>query len=213
MSPAIAITGGAQYSEFWDPREKRETLRVLPGGYCVTQGQHLITTILGSCVAACIRDPKARVGGMNHFMLPEAPDDSEETWGGLSGTEARYGDYAMTCLINELMARGARRENMQVKIFGGGDVMGAPKSGASLERAVGTRNVAFVKRFLTNEGFTILSEDVGLRFSRSLRYLPATGQAWVKQMDHRANNEELEYRKRLRNEHEDRQDEGDVEFF
>ncbi len=209
-SAAIDGSAGESYSAFWDPKAKRDVLRVLPGGYCVTQGEHIITTILGSCVAACIRDPKAQVGGMNHFMLPEAPDDGSATWGGLSGTEARYGDYAMECLINELMARGATRRNMQVKIFGGGDVMGVEKSGASLERAVGTRNVAFVKKFLHNEGFNIVSEDVGKRFSRSLRYLPKTGQVWVKHMDHRASNEETEYRKRLRKE---RTETNDIEFF
>ncbi len=211
MTQAIENSAGEQYAAFWDPGSKRDILRVLPGGYCVTQGEQLITTVLGSCVAACIRDPQARVGGMNHFMLPEAPEDTgRESWGGLSGTEARYGDYAMECLINELMARGASRRNMQVKIFGGGDVMGAEKSGESLARAVGTRNVEFVRSFLRNEGLEVISEDVAGRYSRSLRYLPMTGQAWVKHMDHRTSKEEQEYRKRLRRE---RVETNDVEFF
>ncbi|MCP4449239.1 MAG: chemoreceptor glutamine deamidase CheD [Myxococcales bacterium] len=211
MTLSAEQSAGESYSESWDPKSRRDVLRVLPGGYCVTQGSQLITTVLGSCVAACIRDPQARVGGINHFMLPEAPEDNGRgMWGGLSGSEARYGDFAMECLINELMARGAIRGRMQVKIFGGGDVMGEEKRGASLARSVGTRNVAFVRRFLENEGFSVLSEDVGGRCARSVRYLPVTGQVWIKHMEHRTCAEEVEYRRRLRKE---RMETNDVEFF
>ncbi len=203
-------SAGQAYSVFWDPRSERQILRVSPGGYCVTQGSHLISTVLGSCVATCIRDPKAQVAGMNHFMLPEAPDDGHEEWRGLTGMEARYGNFAMECLINELMARGAAKERMQVKVFGGGDVLGAERSGASLARSVGNRNIAFVREYLKSEGLVVMSQDLGGRVSRSVRYLPITGQVWVKHMEHRTSSEEAAYRKRL---HDERVETNDVEFF
>lgn len=93
------------------------TRRILPGEYYVTGKQMVLVTVLGSCVAACIRDTDSGIGGMNHFMLPD--DGRRDT----AGVSARYGTYAMEVLINHLLKLGARRGRLEAKVFGGGAVM------------------------------------------------------------------------------------------
>ena len=146
----------------------------------VGQGEHHITsdpnvvlsTILGSCVAMCLRDPLAGVGGMNHFLLPE---------GAGAGTDAgrRYGAYAMELLINEMMKLGARRETLQAKIFGGGQVM------ANFTTTnVGERNTRFVRDYLATERIPVVSEDVLDICPRKVVFFPVTGKAMVKRLAH-----------------------------
>jgi chemotaxis protein CheD len=129
----------------------------------------MITTVLGSCIAACIWDPQVRVGGMNHFMLPDGGGD----------TSGRYGSYAMELLINEMIKLGARREWMQAKVFGGGQVM---HSFTTLN--VGERNTAFVIDYLQTERISVVSKDVLDIYPRKVCYFPATGKAMVKRLAH-----------------------------
>lgn len=144
-----------------------ETLaKILPGELYVTEPPELITTLLGSCVAACIRDPTFGVGGMNHFMLP----DSDPLEG--ADRQGRYGAYAMEQLINEVIKAGGRRERLEVKIFGGGRV------GTSRAR-IGEENVAFVERYLAREGFKVSARHVGGSLARKLIYDPGSGRARV----------------------------------
>ena len=124
-------------------------------------------TVLGSCLAACMWDGRAQVGGMNHFMLPDGDGDG----GG------RYGSYAMELLINEMMKRGATRMTMEAKIFGGGAVI----SGMNPIN-VGERNTAFVTEFLNTERIPIVSKDVLDIYPRKVCYLPASGKAMVKRL-------------------------------
>ncbi len=138
----------------------------------VGQGEHhvsadpgvVITTILGSCIAACIRDPQARLGGMNHFLLPEGDVGSD--------TEAarRYGVNAMERLINSLLGAGARRERLEAKLFGGASMF-------DRLRDIGTENAAFAHRFLQAEGIVVIGGDTGGHQARRVRFWPATGQA------------------------------------
>jgi chemotaxis protein CheD len=146
-----------------------DTVKVLPGEYYVTTDDMMIMTVLGSCIAACIWDPKVRVGGMNHFMLPEGAGD----------TSGRYGSYAMELLINEMIKLGARRESMQAKVFGGGQVM---HSFTTMN--VGERNTAFVMDYLQTERISIISKDVLDIHPRKVCYFPATGKAMVKRLAH-----------------------------
>ena len=90
----------ADSSGYYDPKFQARALKVLPGEFLVTDQDVMLVTVLGSCVAACIRDPLAGVGGMNHFMLPDSDGDA-------SGESARYGSYAMEMMLNELYKRGA----------------------------------------------------------------------------------------------------------
>ncbi len=152
---------------FHDPHFRADAVKVLPGEYYVSADDLVVMTVLGSCIAACIWDPRVRVGGMNHFMLPEGGSDS----GG------RYGSYAMELLINELMKLGARRETMQAKVFGGGAVMSSFTT-----MNVGERNTKFVLDYLQTERIAVVSKDVLDVHPRKVCFFPATGKAMVKRL-------------------------------
>jgi len=151
---------------FYDAHFKNDAVKILPGEYFVHSEDLLIMTTLGSCIAACLWDRNARVGGMNHFMLPDGAGDS-----------GRYGSYAMELLINEMMKRGASRMNMEAKVFGGGQVVAGMNS-----LNVGERNTTFVIDYLKTERIPILSKDVLDIYPRKVCFLPASGKAMVKRL-------------------------------
>jgi chemotaxis protein CheD len=151
---------------FWDAHFRNEAVKVLPGEYFVHDEDILITTTLGSCIAACIWDRDRRIGGMNHFMLPEG-----------SGDSGRYGSYAMELLINELLKKGASRMTLEAKIFGGGAVINGMNS-----INVGERNTKFVIDYLQTERIPIVSRDVLEIYPRKVCFLPASGKAMVKRL-------------------------------
>jgi chemotaxis protein CheD len=154
---------------YHDHHFKHDAVKVLPGEYYVTAEDLMVMTVLGSCIAACIWDPRVRVGGMNHFMLPDGGND----------TSGRYGSYAMELLINEMIKLGARREHMQAKVFGGGQVMHTFTT-----MNVGERNTAFVLDYLQTERIAVISKDVLDIHPRKVCYFPATGKAMVKRLAH-----------------------------
>lgn len=156
---------------FYDAHFRNDAVKVLPGEYFVHDEDILVMTTLGSCIAACIWDRQQRVGGMNHFMLPDAGS------GGHSGDAGRYGSYAMELLIGELVKRGATRANMEAKVFGGGAVIGGMTS-----LNVGERNTAFVLDYLRTERITVVSKDVMDVYPRKVCFLPASGKAMVKRL-------------------------------
>ncbi len=142
----------------------------------MTRSDEAITTVLGSCISACIRDPAVRIGGMNHFMLPEDNSSGKSSWiEGPGGLATRYGSYAMESLINELMKLGARRDRMEVKLFGGGKILSSMTD-------VGKKNIQFAKEFLRVEGFKIAAEDVGDVCPRRVMYFPTTGVVMLKRL-------------------------------
>lgn len=153
---------------FYDALLKNEACKVLPGEFFVYDEDILVMTTLGSCIAACLWDRDRRIGGMNHFLLPH---DSN---GGASG---RYGSYAMDLLIGELVKRGARRESMEAKVFGGGAVI----SGMNTIN-VGQRNTEFVLHYLKTERIPVVSKDVLDIYPRKVCFLPASGKAMVKRL-------------------------------
>jgi chemotaxis protein CheD len=160
----------------WDAAQNIWSARILPGEFFVTRHNESMNTVLGSCVAACIRDPALRVGGMNHFMLPVASGQSGGAWGdGPDGVATRYGAYAMEQLINELMKMGAKRERLEVKLFGGGRIL---KSGTD----VGEKNIAFARDFLRQEALAVTAEDLGDVYPRRVVYFPNSGSAMVKRL-------------------------------
>ena len=151
---------------FHDPAFGVETVKLMPGEYYVHAGDDLLlTTVLGSCVAACLVDRSIGLSGMNHFMLPEG------------GSAGRYGAFAMELLINEMMKRGARRERLAAKIFGGGQVM---RNYTCMN--VGERNVEFVEQFLATERIAIVSKDVLDVYPRKVCLFPGSGRALVKRL-------------------------------
>ena len=161
---------------FWDPQINSWNVKILPGEYYVTRGQEAISTVLGSCISACAHDPVKKVGGMNHFMLPEDASTGPNNWLDPSiGLATRYGSYAMESLINDLLKLGATRERLEIKVFGGGRVL----SGVT---DVGARNIAFVRSYLQLEGYRILAEDLGGTQPRKVIYFPTTGRVKMRRL-------------------------------
>jgi chemotaxis protein CheD len=151
---------------FYDAFFKNDAVKILPGEYFVHHEDILIMTTLGSCIAACLWDREARVGGMNHFMLPAGEADS-----------GRYGSFAMELLINEMMKRGATRSTMEAKVFGGGQIIEGMTT-----MNIGERNTAFVIDYLKTERIPIMSKDVLDIYPRKVCFLPASGKAMVKRL-------------------------------
>jgi chemotaxis protein CheD len=186
---------------YFDSKFSREAIKILPGEFFVTTRDMLLVTVLGSCVAACIRDPERGIGGMNHFMLPDGG-------AGAMSKSARYGGYAMELLVNELIKSGARRGALEAKVFGGGRVM------ASLSSAnVGERNSEFVLDYLRQEGIPVLAQDLQDKHARKIYFFPRVGRVLVKKLE-RVNNDTLARREREYQERLARDDaSGDIELF
>lgn len=146
-------------------------IRINPGGHYVTAGNEILVTVLGSCVAACIRDPRAMIGGMNHFMLPQSDTG---TWG-IASASMRFGNFAMEELINDILSHGGRRKNLEIKVFGGGAIMGNIAQ-------VGQRNADFVESYLRQEGLTIAAKSLRGDHARRIHYEPLTGRVRMLEM-------------------------------
>lgn len=198
---------GKKISRYWDKAKNSYCVKIMPGEYYYTNEKELIATTLGSCVSACIWDEKHRVGGMNHFMLPLTDKGhGEVTWGSLPTDAARYGNYAMEYLINEMLKHGGEKEEFQVKLFGGGKVL----EGAG---NVGARNVQFVLDYVKTENLNLVSQDLGDVYPRKVLFDPLTGRAWMKKIhdrnDQTLKTREEEYRKTIDVE----EISGDVDLF
>jgi chemotaxis protein CheD len=154
---------------YWDASFKLEAVKVLPGEFYTAGEELLITTTLGSCIAACLWDRERKVGGMNHFLLPDA--------GSGSANSGHYGAYAMDLLIGELIKRGAHRHSLEAKVFGGGAVVEGMNT-----MNVGERNTAFVMDYLRTERISIVSKDVLDIYPRKVCFMPVSGRALVKKL-------------------------------
>ena len=170
-----ALAGFQQINRYWDPRMHVWSAKILPGELYVSMHGEMVTTVLGSCVAACIRDKQKGIGGMNHFMLPVEGEHSHG-WGG-DALETRYGNWAMEALINEILKRGGKRGHLEVKLFGGGAVLENMTD-------IGERNIDFVRSFLADEGLKIAAEDLGGKLPRKVLYFPDTGSCRVRRLNH-----------------------------
>ncbi len=159
---------------YFDRTFNCEAAKISPGEYYYTDKDMLIVTVLGSCVSACIRDTKTGIGGMNHFMLPEGGGADKDS---PVSESMRYGTYAMEVLINQLLRNGARRENLEAKIFGGGNVLRSFTT-----NMVGDRNAAFVIKYLKDEGIRVTGEDLLDIYPRKVYYFPKTGKVLVKKL-------------------------------
>jgi chemotaxis protein CheD len=148
--------------------------KISPGEYYYTDKEMVIVTVLGSCVSACIRDSVTGIGGMNHFMLPDSAAADKDS---PVSESMRYGTYAMEVLINQLLRNGARRENLEAKIFGGGNVL---KSFTTMN--VGDRNAVFVRKFLKEERIKVTGEDLLDIYPRKVYYFPKSGKVLVKKL-------------------------------
>jgi chemotaxis protein CheD len=202
---APTLPGFEHLRRFWDPIQQCVTAKVLPGEFYVSAQEEMISTVLGSCVAACIRDRRRGVGGMNHFMLPE-PVGERDGWSAAVGRAARYGSDAMEQLINAILKAGGQRGDLEVKVFGGGRVLAQMTD-------VGRRNIEFVQRYLATEKLAVSASDLGDVYPRQIQYFPVSGRVRVRQL--RGNRDaalvdgERYYLKRLAND----PIKGEVELF
>jgi len=158
--PGFEHVGG-----FYEAMVGRWVIQLLPGEFYVTRADEIITTVLGSCVATCIRDSETGVSGMNHFMLPDDPLGGE-------GASARYGMFAMEQLVNGILRWGGRRASLEIKVFGGGRVI--PGMGD-----VGRSNADFVRAYLLAERMPVMVEDLGQAVARRVRFDAHTGKVRV----------------------------------
>ena len=181
QSPHPIISGFEHIKRVWNSTFSTYTARILPGELYVTLYDEGVTTTLGSCISACIRDRMSGIGGMNHFMLPSGGHDSWGSGNTIASAATRYGIYAMEQLINQVLRNGGRRQNLEVKVFGGGRIIPNMSD-------VGLRNIAFVREFLQTEGLKVVAEDVGDVFPRMVAYFPATGRVKVKRLRSLHNN-------------------------
>ena len=163
---------------FWDTRYEMNGAKILPGEYYVTTENELITTVLGSCVSACVRDSVLGIGGMNHFLLPtgstQHPDYS-------IGTATRYGNHAMDHLIKSILAKGGSRRNLEVKVFGGGRMH-------ENMNQIGEQNIRFIQQYMETHGLMMRTEDMGDIYPRKVIYFPRTGKVMVKKLKTMHNN-------------------------
>jgi chemotaxis protein CheD len=168
------VAGFGAVHRFWDAAYGRWTAKVAPGEYYVTRDDEVISTVLGSCISACIRDPEANVGGINHFMLPESTGKAmDNQWlDPRAGLATRYGSYAMESLLNSLLKLGARRQRLEIKLFGAGRML-------AMNTEVGQRNIEFVHQYLKTEGLRTAAEDLGEIYPRRIAYFPASGKVRV----------------------------------
>lgn len=180
--PPPVLSGFEHVRRSWNATYAAYAARILPGEYYVTKSEEGVYTTLGSCISACIRDRVSGIGGMNHFMLPASVKDEPEAWTATGlGAATRYGNYAMEHLINVILRNGGNRQNLEVKIFGGGRVLANMTD-------VGQRNINFVREYLKTEGLAVIAEDVGDVFPRMVVYFPFSGMAKVKRLRSLHNN-------------------------
>jgi chemotaxis protein CheD len=155
--------------QYRDPRFDAIAVKVFPGEHYVTANpDEMLVTILGSCIAACIRDPIVGMGGMNHFMLPEAAGDGWDT----ASASMRYGNVAMERLINDILARGGVRQRLEIKVFGGGNVMNGTAN-------IGHLNADFVESYLSAENLPIAAHHLRGNLPRRVHYFPVTGKVML----------------------------------
>lgn len=155
-------------SAYFDPKINAWAISVLPGHHKVIDTPDTaVSTLLGSCVAACIRDVRRGVGGLNHFLLPgESGCDGARS--------ARYGVHAMEVLINDILRRGSAKGDLEAKIFGGANVIDT-----AAKETVGDRNGRFVEEYLRSEGIRVAAKDLGGDRARRVFFFPASGRASV----------------------------------
>ncbi len=186
----------------FDPHTGYKMIKIFSGGWHVSVGgKEMLATILGSCVCACVRDPAIAVGGMNHFLLPDGGT------GNASASDAtRYGMFAMETLINNILSKGGKKERLEIKVFGGGNMLGNAQP-------IGAKNIAFIRSYLKSEGLSITSEDLGGNQPRRVHYFPDTGKVMLRKLrrteDMRVVEEEIRYQKSIAA----KPIEGDIDLF
>ena len=191
-------------NRYFDRHFQRDAVKILPGEYYVTVDGTMIVTVLGSCVSACLMDSKAGIAGMNHFLLP-TDNNNDST---IISESARYGVYAMELLINHMLKKGANRDNLEAKVFGGGNVLRG-----LTQNPVGERNAEFVMDYLRAEHIPVLATDLLDQYPRKVYLMADTGEVKVRKIKSLHNStimdRESEYRMKIKSSSHA----GDVDLF
>ncbi|PCI44479.1 MAG: chemotaxis protein CheD [Alphaproteobacteria bacterium] len=189
-------------SSYYDHTFDTTVHKINEGGFCVlSRSEHVIMTTLGSCIAVCMFDPVIKVGGMNHFLLPEDHNaDCKDSF------SMRYGNNAMEILLNEILKRGGMKLRLVIKAFGAGNVL-------SIKAAIGAKNQRFLKHYIADEGLKLETCDLGGNFPRRVAFYPSSGKAYVRLLrragDRMIGSQEEKYRRRIEKQHIS----GDIELF
>ncbi len=202
-TPPLCFPGFDHINRYWDRQHARFAAKILPGEYYVTKEQEIITTVLGSCISVCIYDPVLRIGGMNHFMLPSSNNNNMD----LLSESFRYGDVAMERLVNDILRNGGDKDRLVFKAFGGGQII-------RHMTAIGQRNISFLHKFMTMEGFKLKASDLGGPHPRKVLFFPQDGTVKLKRLQHMHNNtivaRENKYKTQLNSQEEVA---GDIDLF
>ncbi len=185
------------------PFKHTQRIIIEPGEFYVSTKQEVISTLLGSCVSACLFDETTRIIGMNHFLLAYRHHSFSKP--SIESEEGRYGMYAMELLINTMMAKGARRNHIKAKCFGGGDVLHL-RGETGGRRSVGGANIDFIREFLANENIPMVGSALGGKHGRNVHFVGDDNSVYVKDIGNRRDREvekqERRYWKKSIKEHE-----------
>ena len=166
------ICGFEDHKKYFDHALNAMVVKISPGEYYITDQKEVITTVLGSCISACIRDVRMNIGGMNHFMIPVKLDHANAP---KQLSDTRYGISAMEHLINDILKHGGSRNSLEIKLFGAANVLHGSGS-------VGMKNIKFIYDFIEEQGYRIASESLGGGYSRKINYCPITGKVMLKKL-------------------------------
>jgi len=197
------IVGFEHYKKYYDNSLKSEVVKISPGDYYITDQDEIITTVLGSCISACIRDVRLGIGGMNHFMVPvKCPHTAHPE----QDMDTRYGTYAMEHLINDIYKYGGMRKNLEIKLFGAGNILVGSGN-------VATMNIEFIRNFMRTEGYMIASESLGGDRPRKINYSPITGKVMMKKLSDTSISKVQRQEQKLQNQVEDTVVAGEIDLF
>ena len=173
MTSSTSLMEFGHIRRIQDTRFPYEVAVILPGEYFVSEEPKVVYTILGSCISVCLRDPFAKVGGMNHFMLA-APSNTEghDNW----SDSGRYGSFAMEMLINEILQRGGMKKRLEAKVFGGGKIYDGKID-------IGAKNAAWALDYLEREDIPLMKANVGDVCPRKVYFFTDSGKVLMKKLD------------------------------
>ncbi len=169
------LFGFSHLERYWDEEFQQYAARIKPGEYYVTRDDEVITTVLGSCISVCMRDPVSRIGGMNRFMLPASPRGGSYS---LTAAANSYGNYVMEQLVNEILKHGGVKRQFEIKVFGGSQILANVKN-------LGDLSIDFIRRYLGEERLNVSSQDLAGTAPRKVCYSPRTGRVRIKKLDPR----------------------------
>ncbi len=201
-----ALPGFTHINRYWDRHTGLYGAKILPGEFYVTRNNEFIVTVLGSCVSACIWDEVAGVGGMNHFMLPDDHNASGNWTSSSNSSSTRYGNVAMEMMINDILKHGGNKKRLQVKIFGGGQMLTSMTD-------IGQRNILFIYDYIMTEGLKKVGEDVGSVYPRKVMFFPITGRVRMKRLGSMNNDTVIQRENEYLNKVQKQPSAGEVELF